>query len=137
MGALPLESQQALEIAISTANRDWTNHARPIALAAIAMDAPVGLYTALTDNHNGKDWLSRAKTEDYRRAVKMFDDARTKLLAMMGGIRDNYRCDHFRSYPADMSSISEDEADEIEAYNDALDAGIMSVDAFMTEVERG
>lgn len=122
-----------IQDAIVTANRDWTAHSRPIALAVIAMDAPAGLYSALTDNHWGKDWLSRAKTEDYRRAVKMFDDARTELLAMMNGIRDNYRCDHFRSYTAD---TTEAEADEIEAWNEALDAGIMSVDAFMTEVER-
>ena len=137
MVALPQSVQIELDAAVSAANRDWTIHARPIALAALAMEAPAELHTALVDNHFGKDAISKVKTRDYREAKGYIETARLALMEMLEGIRDNYRCDHCRSYPMDISTITEAEADEIDRFNEALDAGIMSVDAFLTEVERG
>ena len=135
MVALSEAAQIELDAAVAAANRDWTTHARPVAIAALAMDAPAELHTALCDVHWGKDAISRVKTRHYRQAKGCIEAARLALMDMLYGIREDYRCDHARSYPMDISTITEEEADEIDHFNEALEVGIMSVDAFLTEVE--
>jgi len=124
----------SVDDAIIAANAAWITHARPIALAMLAMEAPAALYSALCDNHYGKDAISQAKTHDYREAMGYIEKARVALCEMLDGIRDNYRCDYVRDYPAE---CSEAEWDEIEAFNEELDRGMISVDVFVQMVEAG
>jgi len=124
----------SVEEATTAANAAWITHARPIALAMLAMEAPLELHSALCNNHYGKDDISKAKTRDYREAKGYIESARFSLHQMLDGIRDNYRCDYVRDYPAE---CSEAEWDEIEAFNEELDRGMISVDDFVRMVEEG
>jgi hypothetical protein len=120
------------EEAISAANA-WVDHARPIIRAYLAIEE-VCMASAICEVHYGKDAISKARTSDYREADGYIKDAQSELFDMLAGIRDNHRCDYARS-----ASIDADEAewDSVEAFNDELDRGIVSVDAAVRMVEVG
>jgi len=122
----------AVTEATAAANK-WVSHAAPIIRAYLAMQN-VDMVSAICENHYGKDSDSKARTRDYREANGYIENASAELYYMLDGIRDNYRCDYVRSASMDADDA---EWDAVEAFNDELDRGLITVEAAIKAVEDG
>lgn len=111
---------------VAAANEEWVRLARPIVKAwAMVDEARLGLNSA---------WITGTKSEQYvmDEAKGHIRKAYDALDGMLSGIRDNAYCDHCKS---GLSEMTDEQWDEVEAFNDALRAGILSVDAVIKLVE--
>ena len=125
-----------IQDAISACNAAWTAHARPIVEAYVLMDqAFMPLFkAAVADPTHRKRYGERTmQVRDWDEATKIVDKARDALYDMLDGIRDNHRCDYCQSFP---DGISDEEWDRREEWNAELEAGLITVEAFVREVER-
>lgn len=108
----------------------------PIVEAYVLMDqAFTPLFKATTaDPTSRKRWGERSlAVHDWDDATKAVDKARNALYDMLDGIRDNHRCDYCEGFP---DGISDEEWDRREEWNAELEAGLITVEAFVREVER-
>lgn len=126
-----------IQDAIAACNTAWTNHARPIVEAYVLMDqAFTPLFKATSaDPTSRKRYGQRSlSVRDWDEATKIVDKARDALYDMLDGIRDNHRCDYALGFS---DNPNEEEWDRREEWNAELDAGLVTVEAFVQEVERG
>jgi len=118
---------KGLANAIAVANDKWTTVARPIVKAWLLLEE------ARCELNHAWVAASKAGQRVYDEAKGYTKSASNDLRAMLEGIRDNAYCDHCMGQLTDDSS--DEEWDIREEYNDALQTGIMSVDAFISMVE--
>jgi len=119
----------ALQTAITAAN-EWQAHALPIIRAYYVLEE-VSLLNDICANHYGKDTMSKQRTSDYREAQGYVIKAQDALYGMLDGIRDNYLCDQRRSCLVEMT---EDQIDEVDRWNDEIDAAVIGVEAAVRAV---
>lgn len=125
-----------IQDAIAACNTAWTNHARPIVEAYVLMDqafTPLFKATSADPTHRKRYGEQSLAVRDWDDATKIVDKARNALYDMLDGIRDNHRCDYSRSAGKD---ASDDEWESVEKWNDELEASLITVEAFVREVER-
>lgn len=113
MHALVIDRQEAdLDEAVLAANL-WVAAARPIIKAMFALEDLEWDIRQGCDDRTGREGLS-ILAEPQREFRKLID-----------GIRDDFLADNSRSWSSD---ISEDRADEIDAFNDELSSRVLSSD---------
>ena len=114
--------EQELSAAVEAAN-EWQNVGRPIILASLAVLRASDEIAPLFEH----------RRRDYREANDAIEAAQTTLLEMLEGIRDDFLCDQRKSWSRD---LNDDEAEMVDAFNDQLDDGVVSVRDLEKIVER-
>lgn len=114
--------EQELAAAVEAAN-EWQSVGRPIILALLAVDRATDEIHCLYPD----------RKRDYHEAHDIIETARTTLFEMLDGIRDDFLCDQRKSWN---SSLSDDEAEEADAFNDQLEEAVVSVRDLEKIVER-
>lgn len=126
---------QTLDQAIAAASL-WTVTARPIVKAIFEIDdAAIGITKErLADPFGYVSYMKMSPAaRDWQEAQNIISKAKLALEDMLPGIRDSFLCDERRSTPLD---ASDDECDAIEEFNDELELSVLSVDAFVKQMER-
>lgn len=111
-----------LAAAVAAAN-EWQNVGRPIIKASLAVLRASDEITPLFEH----------RRRDYHEANDAIEAAQTTLLEMLEGIRDDFLCDQRKSWSRD---LKDDEAEEIDAFNDELEEAVVSVRDLEKVVER-
>jgi hypothetical protein len=112
-----------LAAAVEAAN-EWQSVGRPIILASlVVLRAEDDLYAL----HK----LDRMR--DYHEACDTVVSAFQNLREMLEGIRDDFLCDQRKSWD---SSLSDDDSEDVDAFNDALSDEVVSVSDLEKVVER-
>lgn len=111
----------SIDIAIQRANQ-WQTVAKPIIAAMFALDDAACDVRQSTDRRTGEE------ARGYIMA------AYERMKGMLDGIREEHRCDHCMELRSEMT---EPEGDAVEAFNDTLDAGMMTVAALVAQMEQG
>jgi len=119
-----IEDQQNAELAAAVeAANEWQKVGRPIIRASLAVSRASDEITQLFEH----------RRRDYHEASDAIEAAQTTLLEMLEGIRDDFLCDQRKSWN---NSLSDDEAEAADAFNDALEEEVISVSALEKTVER-
>ena len=113
---------EELAAAVEAAN-EWQNVGRPIILASLAVDRATDEIRCLYPD----------RKRDYHEAHDVIEAARSTLLEMLDGIRDDFLCDQRKSWN---SGLSDDDAEEVDAFNDQLEEAAVSVRDLEKIVER-
>jgi hypothetical protein len=114
--------QNDLAQAVKAAN-EWQSVGRPIILASLAILRADDELTPLFEH----------RRRDYREAHDAIEAAQTTLLEMLEGIRDDFLCDQRKSWN---KSLSDEEAEAADAFNDELNDAVVSVRDLEKIVER-
>ena len=105
--------------AIAKANQ-WVDAAKPVIRAYFAVDDAACLL------FDAQDRIKEEARGILRKPCRDLSD-------MIGGIRDDFRCDHVMHGHSDMTDA---EWDAVEEFNDELARGMVSVAAAIKQVER-
>jgi hypothetical protein len=114
--------EQELAAAVEAAN-EWQSVGRPIIKASLVVLRASDEISPLFER----------RRRDYREANDAIEAAQTTLLEMLEGIRDDFLCDQRKGW---CRELSDDEAEAVDAFNDELDAQVISVRDLEKIVER-
>lgn len=117
--------EQELAAAVEAAN-EWQNVGRHIILASLRLMQAVD-----DDLFDIRHKLNQHST--WKEASDIINDANENLREMLGSIRDDFLCDQRKSWN---NSMSDDEAEEADAFNDQLEEAVISVRDLEKIVER-
>lgn len=119
-----IEDARADELAAAVkAANEWQEVGRPIILASLAVQRAAYEISPLFEH----------RRRDYREANDAIEAASTSLLEMLDGIRDDFLCDQRKSWN---KSLSDDDAEAVDGFNDALEDAVISVRDLEKIVER-